>query len=83
MRAPAKPSTLLKFSVLVDSPRCAHSQKFIYFYFMCRSVFARMCYLSEVVRIPGAGITDTSELPLWVLGIEPGSSGRAGSAFNH
>ncbi|KAL6030011.1 hypothetical protein STEG23_006779 [Scotinomys teguina] len=37
----------------------------------------------EGTRSTGTEVTDTCELPLWVLRFEPGSSGRAVSALNH
>jgi hypothetical protein len=32
--------------------------------------------------MPGTGVRDSCELPLWLLGIRTGSSGRIASALN-
>ena len=49
------------------------------FYFMCLLVF----YL-HVLQRPGEGVLElVTGVCAWVLGIEPGSSGRAPGALNH
>lgn len=39
-------------------------------------------YQKRVLAIPGSGVTNGCEIPMFVLGTEPMLSGRAASAFN-
>lgn len=39
--------------------------------------------LYEDIQSPGTEVTDSCDLPKWLLGIEPGTSGRMAGALHH
>jgi len=55
----------------------------VYLFFRTLIVVCLYPCLCEGIRSSGIGITDSCEPPCGMLGMEPGSSGRAASALNH
>jgi hypothetical protein len=59
---------MINVVLLLDCFNYIHLLFFYFLNFMCIGV---SCIHVESVRCPGTGVTDSCELPLWVLGVKP------------